>query len=113
MDGFQQVAQRIGQRIRELRRKKGITQRELAEKAGVFDVGELERGRKVKGGPANPQIETLHKIAVALDVDIAELLGQSVLDETAVRISGLLEGQEGKVKEQAVKLIEVLVRGSD
>lgn len=109
MDGFQQAVERIGQRIRQLRQEKGFTQKDLAEKAGVFDVGELERGRKVKGGLVNPRIETLYKIASALDVRIEEFFGQTAPDEEAVKISRLLEGHESGVKERAVKLVEVLV----
>ena len=111
MDKFQQVVEKIGQRIRQIRQQKRLTQRDLAEKAGVFDVGEIERGRKVKGGPANPQIETLYKIAIALGVDLEELFGHSGLDEYTARIEKLLEGQERSVKEKAVKVAEVLVTG--
>ena len=110
MDKFQQVLEKIGHRIRQLRQQKGLTQRDLAEKAGVFDVGEIERGRKVKGGPANPQIETLYKIAIALGVDLEELFGHSGLDEYAARIEKLLEGQDKSVKERAVKVAEALVK---
>lgn len=71
-------------------------------------MGELERGRKVKGGAVNPRIETLYRIAVALDVDMEELFGYSALDEDAVRISRLLEGQDKSVKEMAVRIVEVV-----
>lgn len=109
MDGFEGAVEKLGQRIRQLRQQKGLSQKELAEKAGVFDVGELERGRKVKGGAANPRVETLYKIAVALGVDMEELFGHSALDEDAVKISRLLEGQDKGVKEMAVRIVEVVV----
>lgn len=109
MNGFQREVTRLGQRIRQLRRQKGLTQRQLAEKAGVFDVGELERGYKVKGGSAvNPRIETLSRIAVALDVQLEELFGHAVPDEAVQRISTLLDGRSADMKRQAVRIVEVL-----
>jgi len=113
MDEFQKAVERLGQRIREIRQAQGLTQRDLADKAGVFDVGEPERGRKVKGGPVNPRLETLHKIALALDVDVEGLFGHSAPDEDAVKISELLEGQNAGAKEQAVRIVEVLVGGKN
>lgn len=113
MDGFQRETKQVGERIRRLRRQKGWTQRELADRAGVFDVGELERGYKVKGGDSvNPHLETLSKVAVALDVTLGELFGHEPPDEIASHIAELLEGQSTHVKHQAEKIIRVLVEDS-
>lgn len=109
MDAFSLAVQKIGQRIRQLRSERGLTQRELAEKAGVFDIGELERGRKVKGGPVNPTAETLHKVAVALGVELEDLLGRPAPDEFAARIGRMLEGRSVDVRERALKVVEALV----
>ena len=110
MDGFQQEVKRIGERIRGLRRQKGLTQQELAARAALFDVGELERGYRVKGGlVANPHLETLSKIAAALDVTLEQLFGHDTPDETATHIAELLDGQSPRVKRQAARIIQVLV----
>lgn len=109
MDGFETVVEKVGSRIRQFRTAQGLTQAQLAEKAGVFDVGEIERGKKVRGGPANPRLETLHKIARALGIELEELFGYSVPSETATRITELLEGQSDAVKEKAVRLVSVMV----
>ena len=110
MDGFQQEVKRIGDRIRQLRRQKGVTQRQLADRAGLFDVGELERGYKVKGGAVvNPQLETLSKVAAALGVTLEELFGHEPPDEITSHISELLAGQSARVKHQAARIIRVLV----
>ena len=111
MNGFDRTVGRLGERIRRLRQAQGLTQKGLAEKADVFDVGELERARKVKGGTVNPRIETLYRIAVALDVSFEELFGHPPLDEEAVRITRLLEGQDPSTRGKAVRLLEVLVQG--
>ena len=111
MDRLNEDAERIGGRIRELRQLKGLTQKQLAEMAGIFDVGELERGRKVKGGPANSRLETLCRIAHALDVDTDALFGHADVGPEVQQLAGLLRNQEAAVKKQAVKLVEVLVSG--
>ena len=57
--------------IRELRKKKGLTQVELAEKVGISNVSlsNYERGAQM------PDLITLAKIAVELDVSTDVLLG--------------------------------------
>lgn len=58
------LLQLIGERIRQFRKAKGLTQEELAEKAGVNAsyMGTVERGDR------NISIETLEKIMQGLDV---------------------------------------------
>lgn len=62
-------SKRLGKRLRELREKKGITQEELALKAGLNRAytGYIERGER------NPSTETLSKIARALKIPLHEL----------------------------------------
>src|SRR6266853_2757872 len=61
----------VGKKIHTLRLEKGLTLPELAEKAGVSKgfVFQIE-----DDGKTNPSLETLNKLAKALDVTIAELL---------------------------------------
>ena len=59
----------------------------------MFDVGELEKGYKVKGGAVNPRIETLFKISSALGASLEQLFGHDPLDEETGGISRLLEGK--------------------
>src|SRR5262249_21941236 len=65
----------IGGRVRQLRRgrKPRLTQRELAERAGVSVdlISKLEQGIK-----QTTLLGTLHKIAAALDVDVSMLLSR-------------------------------------
>lgn|GEM_PF-251475 len=60
----------IGRKIQSIREKKGITQDQLGERAGINAkyVSAIERGRK------NLTVLTLEKLAKALDVEIFELL---------------------------------------
>jgi len=62
--------------LEHIRRLRGLSQRELAEKAGVSPatVYELEVGKR-----PTPRPSTLRKLAGALEVEIADLLGEPVL----------------------------------
>jgi transcriptional regulator with XRE-family HTH domain len=61
----------IGEKLREVRTKRLLTQDELAEKAGVSQstIANIERNN------AEPQFRTIRKLAKALNVDPTNLLG--------------------------------------
>src|SRR5690349_18356800 len=63
----------IGERIREARKREGVSQRELAAAAGVSVslVRKLEQGER-----QDTRIETLRKMAVALAVPTTALSGE-------------------------------------
>ncbi len=60
----------VGLNFARLRRERGFTQEQFAEKSGFTQqyVSDLERGRR------NPTVVTLFHLATALDVEPAELL---------------------------------------
>ena len=59
----------LGKRIRTLRKLKRLTIEELGEKAGIGYkfLSEVERGK------ANPSLDTLTKIADALEIEVSAL----------------------------------------
>jgi transcriptional regulator with XRE-family HTH domain len=59
----------VGQRIRELRMARGLTQEQLGERSGLSykAIGEIERGL------GNPTIGTLDTISAALQIDVSAL----------------------------------------
>ena len=61
----------IGEKLREVRTRRLLTQDELAEKASVSQstIANIERNN------AEPQFRTIRKLAKALDIDPTELLG--------------------------------------
>ena len=65
-----QLQQKIGQRIRELRESKGITQQNLAAICN-FEKANLSR---IEAGRTNPTVSTLYKISQALEITISELV---------------------------------------
>ncbi|WP_220149560.1 helix-turn-helix transcriptional regulator [Paraeggerthella sp.] len=62
---------RMGDRIRELRKAAGLSQRKLALVIGADNtyISRLERG-----AIENPTLKTLHRVAGALGVEVADLL---------------------------------------
>ena len=69
-----QLQQKIGNRIRELRESKGISQQNLAAICN-FEKANLSR---IEAGRTNPTISTLYKISQALDITISELVNVEV-----------------------------------
>ena len=65
-------AERIGARVRDIRTAQGMTSTRLAERSGMQrpNLSRLESGKHV------PSLETLERIAEALDVPVARLLAQ-------------------------------------
>ncbi len=64
------VRARVGLNLQRLRRDKGFSQEELADRAQIHQtyLSGVERGRR------NPTITVLQRIAEALDTDIVDLL---------------------------------------
>lgn len=65
----------IGDKIKELRRQKRLTQKELAQKLGTSpqNLAQYENGKR------RPKYETIKKIATALDVTISDLIEEDDL----------------------------------
>lgn len=69
----------IGENIKKIRKLKGLTQRELADKMGIKQqsFAQYEQAEKI------PKLDTLKKIADALDVSIYDLQGVSWMNKAA------------------------------
>jgi transcriptional regulator with XRE-family HTH domain len=63
------IKEHFGKRVRELRLARGLSQEELAFRAGVHRtyLGSIERGER------NPALKNIAAIAKALDVTLSEL----------------------------------------
>lgn len=63
------IRKRLGEKIRQLRKIRELTQEQLGEKAGISYkfIGEVERGT------VNPSLDSLIAISQALDVNVKEL----------------------------------------
>ena len=98
------IAKIIGQRIRNYRTQKGLSQEKLAELAGCHPtyIGQLERGEK------NATLESVEKIAAAMDVSLSELfvkLGKSGNTNFATRCYDFVAAKSEAEQEQLYKML--------
>ena len=86
-----EFAQKLGRRIRELRKKTGYSQDQAAELAGISGkyLGEIERGE------VNATVLVVAKLADALAINLPELLSfghtrsrEALLEEIDALLSG-------------------------
>ena len=99
------VAKIIGQRIRNYRTQKGLSQEKLAELAGCHPtyIGQLERGEK------NATLESVEKIASAMDISLSELfnkLGKSGGDNIAAKCYDLVASKNEAEQKQLYKMLQ-------
>ena len=78
-------AQRLGRNLQRLRTARGLTQGEVAHRAGVARAhyAALEAGSSSNGGVANPRLSTLLSLASALESPMIELLSGLPAGEAA------------------------------
>lgn len=69
MDKESQILKRFGKKVRLLRIERGLSQEELAHRAGLHRtyIGMIERAEK------NITLVNIEKISIALDVELIEL----------------------------------------
>ena len=99
------VAKVIGQRIRNYRTQKGLSQEKLAELAGCHPtyIGQLERGEK------NATLESVEKIASAMDISLSELfdkLGKSGSNNIAAKCYDLVASKNEAEQKQLYKMLQ-------
>lgn len=75
----------LSENIKKYRKEKGMTQEELANKCGLSKNGlwNYENNKR------EPNIDTLNKIAVALDVSVSDLLGENITNLNDMDKEGL------------------------
>lgn len=101
----------VRNRLRQLRRNRGLTQEALSELAevSVDAVNRIENGTRV------PTLNTLERLAAALKVSPADLISEGELPPAehapeVVRIAAMLEGRSQRVRKAAADLVSTLVR---
>ena len=96
----------MGERVRNVRRSQGLTQEELAEKAGLSAsfLGHIERGSRVAS------LDTLISLCNTLEVSPDYLLSASLHTFDSKLPGGLNEKDRAKLSE-FLKLAQETVRG--
>ena len=98
----------FGERIAVIRKKKGLSQDELAKKVGTISVtiGRYERDE------IKPSVDVAAKIAGALDTSLDYLVGNSdeVLEKTLVKKITDIQKLSNDDKNVVIKLIDAFLR---
>jgi XRE family transcriptional regulator, regulator of sulfur utilization len=88
------LATRLGSNVRQLRQTRGATQQQLAKLAGLPRA----TWSNLESGSANPTLEVLHKVALALSVSIEELLATPKAEIKHYKRGSLPHKQRGSVR---------------
>lgn len=101
------IAKYVGRRIRSYRTRRGLSQERLAEMSGCHPtyIGQLERGEK------NATIESVEKIALALDVSMSQLfekLGRQKAGDRNIPLE-CYELLSSKSPEEQAQLFQILL----
>ncbi|WP_338669392.1 helix-turn-helix domain-containing protein [Pseudodesulfovibrio methanolicus] len=98
------LAKRLGGRIRKLRKSRGQTQEQLAQEAGVSDkyLSEVERG------VSKVSVEVLDKVASGLNVELRDLLAMDLEEDRKQMEDYLVRLIRGASDEQLVMLQRVV-----
>lgn len=101
----------IGSNVRKRRKLKGMTQEQLADLAGMsFSyLGKIERGEY------NVKIQTLEKVAKALECSLAALLSDSVfkdveMTEPVLEAAAILLKEDDENQRKAVDILRFIFR---
>ena len=97
-----EIAKTIGQRVRNYRIEKGLSQEKLAELSGCHPtyIGQVERGEK------NATLESIEKIASAMNISLAQLfekIGESSTDSYPMKCYELVAAPDTQTKAPAKK----------
>jgi transcriptional regulator with XRE-family HTH domain len=108
------IANRLADHVKQLRLEAGLTQAELASRAGVTveTVARLERVLRGRSSAnSNPSLETLVRLASALGVEVSELLSEPSRPRPKDdRISMILRTANPATRRRVLRVAEALVR---
>ncbi|MDC3413481.1 helix-turn-helix domain-containing protein [Aquibacillus sp. 3ASR75-11] len=103
----------IGERIRKLRKERGLSQEELAHLSSLHPtyIGQLERGEK------NATIDTIEKVTKALEISLEELFRFATLNdresEKVEQLKRLLHRISEDDQDTIMKIINVMLEWKD
>ncbi len=94
----------IGQRIRNYRHEKGLSQEKLAEMSGCHPtyIGQVERGEK------NATLESIEKIASAMGISLSKLfekMGENNSDSIPMKCYELVASKSKTEQEHLYKML--------
>jgi transcriptional regulator with XRE-family HTH domain len=99
----------IGNRVRSLRKERGLSQEELGFKAQLHNtyVGAVERGEK------NVSIDSLERISAGLGVDLGEILNDLTGPQAEDRMRAFIAQEIKAASPSTVKIVFELLAGRE
>ena len=99
-----EIAKIIGQRVRNYRTEKGLSQEKLAEMSGCHPtyIGQVERGEK------NATLESIEKIASAMNIPLSKLfekMGEDNIDSIPLKCYELVASKSKAEQEHLYKML--------
>lgn len=106
-DIVEDVKKLVGDRIRQLRKERGLSQEELGDRSDLHytHIGAIERGEK------NCSIDTLVKVAGGLNVTINDLLVLPSKPEDIKNMKKAIIAEINESSPEALKIFSDMVRG--
>lgn len=112
MPAYEDVVLGLAKRVQLLRKNLLLTQAALANRAGVTveTVARLERVVRGRASAnSNPSLETLSRLAIALEVELHELLAPApVVQRKSNQLSYLLENASPAFTQRLLRIAEAL-----
>lgn len=106
---YEVIIMGIGESIKNIRIQRKMTQKELGEKLGGISQQQIGRW---ENGKANPKLDTIQKIAAALEVPFANLLGAMYNEKNSAALEKFYYGSpdaESITSEQITEFYNALV----
>ena len=104
---MEDVKRLIGDRIRQLRKERGLSQEKLGYESELHctHIGSIERGQK------NWSIDTLIKVAKGLNVEVSDLLNFPMPPADAKKMKKLLVEDISTSSPETIKILSDLFKG--
>lgn len=105
------LAKLVQERVRALRLERALTQEELCERAGIS----IDAVSRIEGGSRVPTLETLERLAAALDVAVEDLVKTGAPPKRSMapavrRLVALVEREPQSVQEATEQAVRALLR---
>jgi transcriptional regulator with XRE-family HTH domain len=100
---------KLGARLKEIRKARGLTQEALAEKVDLTP----QYLSRLEGGHQSPSVETVARLAEALDLELCELFDfghQGTVKEIRERLRKLIQESREEELRLGLKLLHALSR---
>ena len=97
----------VAENIKRIRKEKNLTQKQLGEKCGMSE----STLRQYEIGYRNPKLETIVRIAAALEISVFELMDKEDFIAQKNELKGFLTPEKQKESEEIEEWIELYSQG--